>query len=213
MRLPQSWAGARFTLGIAAVTAFAWLVVWVLQIEDVAAIWAGFIPDRVTGLEGDDGLAPVWLTPLTSALVHGGLMHLLFNMMFLLICGRAIEPIVGRVGLVALYVVGAYAAAAGQYLLNIERDIPMIGASGSVSALVGAYALLFGRHKVKVASPGLGILLHALWLAAAWTLFQIAIAFAFQSPGSRILVGACIGGFLAGLVLARPLFLLRYRRA
>ena len=213
MQLPQSWAGARFTLGIAAVTAFAWLVVWVLQIENVAAVWAGFIPDRVTGVDGDEGLAPVWLTPLTATLVHGGALHLLFNMLFLLVCGRAIEPIVGRAGLVVLYVVGAYAAAAGQYFFNVEGNVAMIGASGAVSAVLGAYALLFGRNKVKVASPRVAILLHALWLAAAWILLQVVTGFAFQSFGTPIAVGAHIGGFLAGLILAKPLFLLRYRRA
>jgi membrane associated rhomboid family serine protease len=213
MRTPESWRAAPVTIAIAAATAFAWLVAVVLRIEPVAAVWGGFIPDRVTGLPGDDVLAPVWLTPLTATLVHGGIVHLLFNLLILLFCGRAIEPIVGRAGLLILYVVGAYAAAAAHFFVNFETSAPMIGASGAISAVLGAYALLFGRNKVNIANQRLAILLHALWLGAAWVVLQLLTGFAFETLGTRIAIAAHIGGFLAGLLLAKPLLLLRYRNA
>lgn len=214
MQLPQSWAGARATLVIAGITAFAWLVTWVLRIDVTsAAIWGGFIPVRVPGLAGDEWLAPVWLTPLTATFVHGGPFHLLFNLLVLLVCGRAVEPIVGRWGFISLYVIGAYAAAAAQYAVEPGSEIPMIGASGAISAVLGAYALLFGRNKVKVANVRLAILINALWLAAAWVGLQILVGFTFRSLGTNIAIAAHIGGFLAGLLLSKPLLLLRWRGA
>ena len=89
----------------------------------------------------------------------------------------------------------------------------MVGASGAISAVLGAYAMMFGRNRVKVANPALALWLNALWLAAAWVGLQLVIGFTFETAGSRIAIAAHIGGFLAGLLLAKPLLLLRYRGA
>ena len=117
-----------------------------------------------------------------------------------------------------LYVVGAYAAAGAQYA--ISPAAPMIGASGAVSAVIGAYAMLFGRNKVKIGSARLALWLNALWLMAAWVVLQICMGiamaggdFLFSGEGVQIAVGAHIGGFLAGVLLANPLLLFRYRKA
>jgi membrane associated rhomboid family serine protease len=92
----------------------------------------------------------------------------------------------------------------------------MIGASGAISAVLGAYALLFGRNKVKFANPTLALWVNALWLMVAWVALNVIVAFTFASVTGgmfQLAVGAHIGGFLAGLALANPLLLLRYRRA
>jgi membrane associated rhomboid family serine protease len=157
--------------------------------------------------------APLWLTPLTATLVHAGIIHLFFNMVMLLFCGRPVEAIVGRRGFVILYVVGAYAAAGAHFLVNRHAVVPMVGASGAISAVLGAYALLFGRNKVRVGSPAVATFLHALWLLAAWTIVQILVGLTFVVDGAAIAVAAHVGGFLAGLALARPLLLLRWRGA
>ncbi|MGA9582840.1 MAG: rhomboid family intramembrane serine protease, partial [Allosphingosinicella sp.] len=162
---------------------------------------------------GDDLPIPALLTPLTATLVHSGFVHLLFNLIILLFCGRSVERVVGGQGIVILYLVGAYAAAAAQYAVGPAEMVPMVGASGAISAVLGAFALLFGRNKVKVASPGLASLLHALWLAAAWIGLQLMIGLTFETTGLRIAIAAHIGGFLVGLALARPLLLLRWRGA
>jgi len=212
MRPPQNWRAARLTLGIAAFTAIAWLLTSGLGADEYIAIWGGFIPARLTfGDEG--GMAWVWLTPLTATLVHAGIIHLGFNMLILLFCGRAVEPILGSQSIAVLYVVGAYAAAAAQYAVDVAEITPMIGASGAISALLGAYALLFGRNKVRVASPTLAMWLHALWLGVAWIGLQLLTAVTFETVGQRIAIAAHIGGFLVGLVLAKPLLLYRYRKA
>lgn len=212
MRPPQSWRTARLTLGIAIVTAFAWLLTTTLRADDFIAVWGGFIPARITyGDEG--GMAPVWLTPLTATLIHGGFVHLVFNTIILLFCGRAVEPILGTQSVAILYILGAYAAAAAQYAVNPAEITPMIGASGAISALLGAYALLFGRNKVKVANPVMAQWLHALWLGAAWVGLQLLTSITFGGAGQRIAIAAHIGGFALGLVLAKPLLLYRYRKA
>ena len=213
MRPPESWRAAPATLTIAVLTAFAWIAVSALGMADDAAVWGGFIPDRIAGSVEVRGLAPAWLTPLTATLIHAGLIHLAFNLIILLYCGRAVEPIVGSVGLVVLYVVGAYVAAASHFFIHLKEGAPMVGASGAISAVLGTYAILFGRNRVKVANPRLAVWLHALWLGAAWVVLQLLTGFTFETLGSRLAVAAHIGGFLIGVVLARPLLMFRYRNA
>jgi membrane associated rhomboid family serine protease len=211
VRPNEDFRRARFTVGIAAVTAAAWLLSLSLPL-DFLALRGGFIPVRVDG--GTWPGLPVLLTPLSATLLHGGFLHLLFNCMFLLICGRAVEPILGPKNLVALYVVGAFAAAAAQWAASPNAQVPMIGASGAVSAVIGAYAMLFGRQKLRVANPTLGLWLNALWLGAAWVGLQLLIGFTDTlSSGPRTAIAAHIGGFLVGLLLAKPLLLLRWRGA
>jgi len=116
-----------------------------------AATVLGFIPARVGGFLVTPSVL-WWLTPLTATLIHGGLLHLVTNFILFAYCGRQVESVLGPGPLVVLYVIGAYAAAAGQYLLDPMSTAPMIGASGAISALVGAYALSFGKPKRLVVS-------------------------------------------------------------
>ena len=212
MRPPENWRAARVTLVLAAVTAAAWILASATGLQGEAVVRGAFIP----GLLGQE--LPIWrvpfvLTPLSATLLHADIIHLVFNLLFLLFCGRAIEPVLGRASVVILYVAGAYAAAAAQYLVAPEELIPMIGASGAISAVLGAYAMLFGRNKVKVENPTVALWLHALWLIAAWVVLQTVVGFVFSSANLKIAVAAHIGGFIPGLLLARPLLLFHYRRA
>jgi membrane associated rhomboid family serine protease len=213
MRPPDSWRSARVTLGIAAVTATAWLAAFLLGRAQWVALWGGFIPLRVSGIGADQALAPLFLTPLTATLVHGGIIHLAFNLLILLFCGRAVENILGGRSILLLYILGAYAAAAAQYLPDPSSAMPMIGASGAISAVLGTYAMLFGRNRVKVANPTLALWLNALWLAAGWIVLQLLLGFSFGNAGMPLAIAAHIGGFLLGLLLAKPLLLFRYRKA
>ena len=179
-----------------------------------APLVGGFIPAMVP----DQAVAwagpaiPAWLTPLTATLLHGGVLHLLFNMVMLIYCGREAERALGSVAVGVLYFVGAYAAAAGQWAQDPRSMIPMIGASGAISAVVAAYALLYGRNRARNVGPLSAGLIHALWLGAAWTVINLLIGFATLTD-QPVAIGAHIGGFLAGLVLTRPLLLWRYRNA
>lgn len=198
------------TIGVATVASFV-LLSALGQLEAAAAV-GGFIPARVSGLGVIGGL-PVWLTPLSCTLLHGGVLHIAFNMMMLVYCGREDEVALGATGMALLYGIGAYAAAAAQFIAGPHSVTPIIGASGAVSALVGAYALLYGQRAPSRFRPEIARWLHILWLAAAWVLVQLLLGLASASEGVAIAAAAHIGGFIAGLLLARPLLRWRYRKA
>lgn len=158
------------------------------------------------------GAVPPLLAPLSATLVHAGLLHLGFNILMLVVTGRAIEPVLGRWRLLLLYVAGAYAAAAAQWAVEPSSLTPMVGASGAISALVAAFALLFGRNRVRHPDPRVARLLGVLWLAAGWIGLQVLFGwFASASTGVSIATAAHVGGFVAGLALAPVL--LRGQRA
>ena len=211
MRPPADLRRARVTVAITAATAAAWLLSLSLPL-DYLAVRGGFIPARL-GNGIWPGL-PVWLTPLSATLLHTGFIHMAVNLLLLLICGRSVEPVLGPKNVAALYLLGAFAAAAAHWAAEPGSLAPMIGASGAVSAVIGAYAMLFGRQKVAGANSTLGFWLNALWLAAAWIAFQLLLGFA-DAMAQRVpaAIAAHIGGFVLGLVLAKPLLLLRWRRA
>ncbi|GAA3713158.1 rhomboid family intramembrane serine protease [Sphingomonas cynarae] len=206
---------SRATVVIAAATVLVSALLILTGTLSQAAIGAGFIPLRVDGAVLPSGLAvavPLWLTPLTATLIHGGWAHLAFNLLMFVFCGRETERAVGAGGIAILYLVGAYAAAAMQWVFSPASALPMIGASGAISAVVGAYAVLFGKRRTKRMGPVPAHIIHIVWLAAAWIGIQLLIGFAGMG-GVTVAIGAHIGGFVAGLVLARPLLGWRYRRA
>ncbi len=184
--------------------------------QAVAAIIAGFVPATVTmqvlapaGL----WLLPVWITPLTATLVHGGSLHLALNMVMMIYCGRALERAMGSAALVVLFLVGAYAAAAAQWALDPASLVPVVGASGAASALIAAFAMLFTERPVPAIGPIPSRVVRVAWLAIAWIGIQALVGFATAIGEQSIAIGEHIGGFIAGLVLARPLLLWRYRNA
>ena len=207
--MPQ---GGRYTNAIAVVTVSAWLLALVsAQFFDVAAL-GGFIPARVMGGLTVVGALPWWLTPFSSTLIHADIFHLGFNMLMLLWCGRQVEQAIGGKLLLLLYGIGALAAALGQYALGPHETSATVGASGAISAVVAVYALVFSEQRVKPVGPIPAHIVRVAWLAMAWIGIQTLIGFGFGAGGQLIAVGAHIGGFVAGLALARPLLRWRYRR-
>lgn len=178
-------------------------------------VLAGFMPARLSGAVQFLGLTavPVWLTPLSCALIHAGFLHLGMNMLMLGFTGRETERALGPLGLVILYLVGAYAAAFAQWAADPLSTAPMVGASGAASAVVGAYSLLYGQSKAKAIGPIPAKVVHIAWLAVAWTLVNLLMATAFLRGGVAIAAAAHIGGFFAGLALAGPLLRWRWRKA
>lgn len=208
------WADAPATFGIAALTALASLVLLLFGWLPEAALAGGFVPGRVgaEAVSAPVALLPVILTPLSATLVHAGLAHLFFNLVMFVWVGRQAERALGTGGVAALYVIGAYVAAAGQWAAGPLSTIPMIGASGAISAVVGAYALLFGERRAKAIGPIPAGIVHVAWLAAAWAGVQFLIG-ATDSSTAPVAIAAHIGGFLAGLALAQPLLMWRWRAA
>lgn len=200
------------TLVLAAVTVAAFVIIALGGLSDAAALGLGFIPARLIA-EAPWPALPVWLTPLSATLVHAGVLHLMMNLLLLVWCGREVERILGPAPVVVLYVVGAYAAAAGQYLLDPLAEYPMVGASGAISALVGAFAVSFSRPRPIVRSFRLNRALNTLWILVAWVVLQWMTAYLLGMQGVMVATGAHVGGFIAGVILQKPLLMWRYRRA
>ena len=198
---------------ITAITALAWLIAALIGASDQAALSLGFIPVRWSGLAVPWPAIPAFLTPLTATLVHSGLIHLGFNLLIFVWCGTAVERVIGKSGLILLYLVGAYAAALAQWAMDPMGTVPMVGASGAISAVMGAFALSFGRARAFTSNLRVNRWINVLWLLAAWIVLQLMMGWLAGGQGYLLATPAHVGGFAAGLLLQRPLLLWKYRKA
>lgn len=185
------------------------MLVELTRLQASATTLAGFMPAAASGYVALPGAAPTVLTPLTATLVHAGPLHLGFNLLMLIVAGRAIEPVLGRARFLLLYVVGAYAAAAAQWAAGPGSGVPMIGASGAIAALLAVCELLFARERDTGPYSRAKRLLLLLVLAGGWIGLQIIVGWlASAAAGVSIATAAHVGGFVAGLaltpVLVRP---------
>jgi membrane associated rhomboid family serine protease len=189
---------------IAAVTALAWVLAALLGQSQEAAFALGFIPARLSGAGVPWPAVPAVLTPLTATLVHSGL---------IVWCGAAVERVLGKTGVIILYLIGAYAAALAQWGADPAGVVPMVGASGAISAVVGAFALSFGRAKAFTNNLRINRWINVVWLLAAWVVLQLMMGWLAGGQGYLLATPAHVGGFAVGLLLQRPLLLWRYRKA
>jgi membrane associated rhomboid family serine protease len=148
---------------------------------------------------------PPWMTLITSQFLHGGLLHILGNMLYLWIFGRGVENALGFFRYLLLYLVSGVAAALTQGLVYPASDVPMIGASGAIAGVLGAYLILNPRGNVVV-FIWIFILIRlvslpAVLLLGIWFALQLfsAIEAPPQEPG--VAFWAHVGGFIAGIVL------------
>ena len=150
----------------------------------------------------DSSLFP-WMTLLTSMFLHGGIMHLVGNMLYLWIFGDNVEDRMGPVRFLTFYVVCGVAAALIQIFVRPDSTAPLVGASGAIAGILGAYALLFPGARVQTLIF-LFIFVRiieipALLLLGVWFLMQLLSAPASQGAGVAFF--AHIGGFLTGMLL------------
>ena len=141
----------------------------------------------------------VWLAVLASMFFHGGFMHIAGNMLFLWVFGNNIEDHLGHVRYLLFYVVGGIAAAAAHIGLQPDSTIPVVGASGAVAAVMGAYLVWFPRAPVRtILLIGLPIFttIKARWLLGFWFVLQF-----FTSPNSGVAWAAHVGGFVFGAMI------------
>ncbi len=156
---------------------------------------------------------PTWLTLFTSMFMHGSILHIAGNMLFLWIYGNNVEDSMGRLTFLAFYLVGGLAALAGQTLVGPDAAIPTVGASGAVSAVLGGYLLLFPRARVVtvvfIVFFFTIIQLPAVLVIGLWFLQQAAFGyFDLVDPsgeGGGVAYFAHIGGFVFGLLVIRLL--------
>jgi membrane associated rhomboid family serine protease len=158
-------------------------------------------------------MLPVWLTPLSSAFLHGGILHVSLNMLMLLMVGANLERVLGSKGIAALYGAGIIGAALAEIAAQPQSPMPVVGASGAISALFAAHMQLFPRTMPKSWGALPGKLVHSLQLLLAWIAFNAMLWFVGPGIGINIAVWAHIGGFVAGLALTWPLLNWKYRDA
>lgn len=178
----------------------------------IAVFELGMIPARVFGtaeLGPEFSAAPPWLTVITSMFMHGGWMHLILNMLFLWIFGDNVEDSMGHVRYLIFYIACGIAAAMAQALTNLDSTIPMVGASGAISGVLGAYVLLHPQATIRVLIV-LGVFVTmahvpAMIVLGIWFLTQIASAALAQGDAPGVAFWAHVGGFVAGMALV-PFF-------
>ncbi len=146
---------------------------------------------------------PAFATLFTSMFLHGGLMHLLGNMLYLWIFGNNVEDVMGSVRFIVFYLVCGLLAALSHALTDPSSTVPMVGASGAISGVLGAYLLLFPRARVLVLAPYVGTTyVPAGFVLGLWFVMQILSGGAsIGSKGGGVAFFAHIGGFVAGMLL------------
>jgi membrane associated rhomboid family serine protease len=189
-----------------------------------AVVSGGLFPIRLSGDSSAFGdvtfLVPASLTPLTAAFLHGGIAHVIMNMLMLLLIGKLGDRVLGGGLFLVLYIVSAYVAAATEWLaadlqlpMSLDMMAPAIGASGAISGIIGAYVLLFPNKQPKPWGPIPAEIARPLHLTLAWIGLNLAMGFVGPGLGIGIAIWSHIGGFMIGLAIARPLLLWRYRKA
>ncbi len=199
-------------VSIAAIVVCTVVFLWQLSLGErgfQAAVYSlGVVPAtllRDARLPPDIYLVPPVVTVFTSMFLHGGWLHLIGNMLFLWIFGDNVEDAMGHGRFVVFYLVCGVAAVFAQSLPNPESAIPMIGASGAISGVLGAYLLLYPRAQILVLIP-LGLftqLVHlpAIFVLGLWFAMQL-VSSLLAAPGSGgVAFGAHVGGFVAGMLL------------
>ncbi len=181
------------------------------EAQQLAALAFGVIPAvlfDIKQLPPELAVIPAELSIFSSMFLHGGWGHLLGNMLYLWIFGNNVEDAMGHVRFVVFYVLCGVAAVFAQALPNPESTIPMIGASGAISGVLGAYLLLYPHARVLVVIP-LGFIFHTVRLKAGWVLgfwfvLQL-VSSLLAGDGPGVAWFAHLGGFVAGMALI-PLF-------
>ncbi len=174
---------------------------FVYQYGAIPAVLFGFesLPSQIQ-------VIPASFSLITSMFLHGGIMHLVGNMLYLWIFGNNIEDAMGHVRFVLFYLTCGVIAAMSHALTDAGSVVPMIGASGAISGILGAYLLLYPRAQVLVLIP-LGFFTRLIYIPAGfvlgfWFLLQlISGSVTAGQGGGGVAWFAHIGGFLAGMIL------------
>lgn len=175
----------------------------------------GFIPRELTeGISyqsfispGDiETPVPTWATIFTSMFIHGGFLHLAGNMMFLWVFGSNIEARLGHVGYLLFYLVTGVAATLSHWIVDQSSPIPLVGASGAIAGVMGAYVMLYPRNRINSIIIFFFITvvqLSAMLLLGFWFLWQLFQALFYIGVSSQVSVAfwAHVGGFVAGVAI------------
>ncbi len=163
------------------------------------------IPQRLFSQAAAQGAVPVAATMFTSMFMHGGFLHIAGNMLYLWIFGNNVEDSMGRMRFVLFYFLCGITAAYSHALANASSAVPMIGASGAISGVLGAYLMLYPRARVlTLVVFGLYVRtveLPAMFVLGFWFVLQFLSALVSAGTGEGVAWYAHVGGFVAGMAL------------
>jgi len=191
---------------------FIWQYTLPPQLLEDSVYQLGVIPAVLLGrdtLSPELAIVPAWTTMVSSMFLHGGLLHLGGNMLYLWIFGNNVEDSMGHLKFLLFYLLSGFAATALQIALEPGSTIPVIGASGAISGVLGAYLLLYPHAVIKMLVPIFIIIrvfsIRAVWVLCMYFLLQIggllSAGFNTSESGGGIAYGAHLGGFIAGVLL------------
>ena len=181
---------------------------YVTKIRTIAEFLGRVVPGTQVPLSPGEvcvlGVERHWFTPLSSMFLHGGWLHLIGNMWFLWVFGNNVEDSMGRARYLAFYLLCGLAAAATQTFVSPASIVPMVGASGAISGVMGAYVILYPRVRVHMLVFLFifvtRIVVPAYLMLGYWFLLQLLGGSAAQGEGG-VAFWAHVGGFVAGAAL------------
>ena len=197
------------TIGL--IVACVLVYLWQLSLgprQDQAIVYSfGFIPavlfDQVQ-LPPELRIVPPAVTLITAMFMHGGFMHIAGNMLYLWVFGNNIEDVCGHTRFLIFYLLCGLVAAFAQALPDPASQIPMIGASGAISGVLGAYLVLFPRARVHVLIPFFIFFIYQVpagYLLGFWFLFQLISGATVDPSHGGVAFWAHVGGFITGMAL------------
>ncbi len=210
------------TWAIVGLNVLAWVLVQGLGAEPAlsrSVCTLGLVPGELLGTLAPGSQVPIgpgiacvvtatpnWLTPLTHMFLHGGWMHIIGNLWFLWIFGNNVEDSMGHLRFVVFYLLCGFAAAGLQMLSNPGSGVPMVGASGAIGGVMGAYVLLYPRVNVHMlfwfGFYVTTFAIPAIWMLGYWFLVQlIGGVGSLGARGGGVAFWAHVGGFVAGALL------------
>jgi membrane associated rhomboid family serine protease len=167
----------------------------------------GAVPWQIVHLSGHHGPFPIPFTIISSMFLHGGVAHIAGNMLFLWVFGHSVESAMGAFRYFAFYILSGVVAALTQVAMMPASHVPMVGASGAIAGVLGAYFMLFPRARVLTLVP-IFVFVRLIYLPAVlflglWFLMQLFAVPQALGGGPGVAFLAHIGGFVVGLLLGR----------
>ncbi len=196
------------TISLIAINAIVFLIQQLMDDQQLWEFWLsyGMIPAVLSGeaqLTSDLERIPAWLTLFTSTFLHDGYWHLGGNMLFLWVFGDNVEDATGHWRFLVFYFACAAAAGLAQTAIDPASQVPMVGASGAVAGVLGAYMMLHPRRRMLILlMRTIPLRLHVGLVLVIWIVFQVGAGIWFTSTGeSETAWWAHVGGFAAGMIL------------
>jgi membrane associated rhomboid family serine protease len=166
--------------------------------DDFILRWA-FVPSRFSS-----NTSGSFITIFTSMFMHASWAHLIGNMLYLFIHGDNVEDRFGHLKYVIFYLLSGVAATLAQYVLNKSSEVPLVGASGAISGVLGAYLVMFPRNMVRVRLLFWIVPVRAFVSIGSWFIMQLFLSYlsiGATGEGGGVAYAAHIGGFIAGVIL------------